>query len=115
MDKFLVKMKEKKIAVYVMALLFVMLVVIVAVFFYGINRKPKEPIQTMSGQKFPKEKTEKEIIQDLTVPVPGFQEKEVSEDVVKSLTVPVKNSSEGEKKDQPPEDKIIESLTKPVK
>ncbi len=105
--------KEKRNAIYAAVFLAALIVFTGILIFY---KGRKEPLAVKLPQKeVPEEKTEEEIIHNLSVPVPGFQEAEITKEIIESLAVPIKDSSGNENKDQPQEEKIIESLAKPAR
>lgn len=107
--------KEKRNTIYAAVFLVVLAVVFAGVLiFYKGGKEPKWPIKPPQ-KDVSKEKTEEEIIHDLSVPVPGFQEMEITKEVIESLAVPIKDYSEDENIGRLQEEKIIENLAKPAK
>jgi len=107
--------KEKRNTIYAAVFLVVAIIIFAGILiFYKGGKEPVLPVESPQ-KEVPKEKTEEEIIHDLSVPVPGFQETEITKEIMESLAIPAKDFSGGENGDQFLEEKIIESLTKPIK
>ena len=104
--------KKNKIAIYVIVFL-VAAAIVFAVIFRDNYEEPDVP-SGFSEQHSAKEKSLKEVIRDLSVPVPISQNREnISEETVKSLSNPVPINKESSINNDEVKD-AIKRLSKPV-